>query len=139
MSRTRSSTASRRRRVRLAAIPYGPYVLGGFVTSEPGPASWDDIYALATPKRSFGIVFNTGNALRGDGDGIPGGSITVSAAADAARRLASLSDDEIAERYRAELVDLFPALDGAIAETKIVRWERGLRIRRSAARSSSRP
>jgi protoporphyrinogen oxidase len=110
----------------LAAIPYGPYDHGGFVTSETGPAPWDDIYALATPKRSFGIVFNTGNALRVDGRRDPGGSITVSAAADAARRLASLSDAEIAERYRAELVDLFPALDGAIAETKIVRWERGL-------------
>ena len=110
----------------LAAIPYGPYVLGGFVTSETGPAPWDDIYALATPKRAFGIVFNTGNALRVDGRREPGGSLTVSAAADAARRLANLSDDEIAERYRAELVDLFPALDGAIAETKIVRWERGL-------------
>ena len=47
-------------------------------------------------------------------------------AADAARSLASLSDDEVAERYGAELVDLFPALDGAIVETKIVRWERGL-------------
>ena len=110
----------------LAAIPYGPYVLGGFVTSETGPAPWDDIYALATPKRSFGIVFNTGNALRGAARREPGGSITVSAAADAARRLASLSDDEVADRYREDLVDLFPTLDGAIAETKIVRWERGL-------------
>jgi len=110
----------------LAAIPYGPYVLGGFLTYETRPAPWDDIYALATPKRAFGIVFNTGNALRVDGRREPGGSITVSAAADAARKLASLSDDEVTERFRADLVDLFPALDGAIAETKIVRWERGL-------------
>ncbi len=65
----------------LAAIPYGPYVLGGFLTNETGPAPWDDIYALATPKRSFGIVFNTGNALRIEGRRDPGGSITVSAAA----------------------------------------------------------
>ena len=110
----------------LGAIPYGPYVLGGFLTNETGPAPWDDVYALATPKRSFGIVFNTGNALRVAGRREPGGSMTVSAAADAARRLASLSDDEVAERFRADLVDLFPALDGAIVETKIVRWERGL-------------
>jgi oxygen-dependent protoporphyrinogen oxidase len=52
--------------------------------------------------------------------------MTVSAAADAARSLASLSDDEVAERFRADLVDLFPALDGAIVETKIVRLEHGL-------------
>ena len=105
----------------LAAIPYGPYVLGGFLTDETGPAPWDDIYALATPKRSFGIVFNTGNATRIDGRRDPGGAMTVSAAADDARSLASLSDDEVAGRFRADLVDLFPALDGAIVETKIVR------------------
>lgn len=110
----------------LAAIPYGPYVLGGFLTSETEPAPWDDIYALATPKRSFGIVFNTGNALRGPGPRIPGGSLTVSAAADTARRLADASDDEVAERFRADLLDLFPTLDGTIAETRIVRLERGL-------------
>jgi oxygen-dependent protoporphyrinogen oxidase len=110
----------------LEAIPYGPYILGGFLTSEERPAPWDDVYALATPKRSFGIVFNTGNALRGRGRRLPGGSLTVSAAADTARRLAGLSDDEVAARFRADVLELFPALDGAIEETKIVRLERGL-------------
>ena len=110
----------------LASIPYGPYVLGGFLTNETGPAPWDDIYALATPKRSFGIVFNTGNTTRIDERRDPGGSMTVSAAADAARSLASLTDDEVAERFRTDLVELFPALDGAIVETKIVRLEHGL-------------
>ena len=110
----------------LAAIPYGPYVLGGFLTSETGPAPWDDLYALATPKRSFGMLFNTANVLRVPGRREPGGTLWVSAAANLARALEGLDDDEVSARFRADLLDLFPALDGQIAETKIVRWERGL-------------
>jgi oxygen-dependent protoporphyrinogen oxidase len=109
----------------LAAIPYGPYVVGAFLTSEAGPAPWDDLYALATPKRSFGMLFNTANVLR-VARRDPGGSLMVYAAANLARALDDVSDDEVGERFRADLVELFPALDGAIEETKIVRWERGL-------------
>jgi oxygen-dependent protoporphyrinogen oxidase len=109
----------------LAAIPYGPYVVGAFLTSETGPAPWDDLYALATPKRSFGMLFNTANVLR-VGRRDPGGSLMVYAAANLARALDGLSDDEVVGRFRADLIELFPALDGAVEETKIVRWERGL-------------
>ena len=110
----------------LAAIPYGPYVVGAFLTSEPGPAAWDELYALATPKRSFGMLFNTANVLRGGAPRATGGSLMVYAAADLARQLDGLSDDEVATRFRADLLDLFPALEGAIEETAVVRWERGL-------------
>jgi oxygen-dependent protoporphyrinogen oxidase len=109
----------------LDAIPYGPYVVGSFLTSERGPAPWDDLYALATPKRSFGMLFNTANVLRA-GARDPGGSLMVYAAANLARALDGVSDGDVAERFRADLLDVFPALDGAIAETKIVRWDRGL-------------
>ena len=110
----------------LAAIPYGPYVVGAFLTSEPGPAPWDGLYALATPKRSFGMLFNTANVLRGDGRRRPGGSLMVYAAANLARRLDGLSDAEIAGRFRSDLLELFPSLGGAIAESAIVRWDQGL-------------
>ena len=110
----------------LAAISYGPYVVGAFLTSEPGPAAWDDLYALATPKRSFGMLFNTANVLRGAGQRQPGGSLMVYAAANLARTLEHLDDDEVATVFQHELVDLFPALAGAIEETRIVRWQRGL-------------
>jgi oxygen-dependent protoporphyrinogen oxidase len=109
----------------LAAIPYGPYVVGAFLTSERGPAPWDDLYALATPKRSFGMLFNTANVLRIDRRD-PGGSLMVYAAANLARALDGLDDRDVAERFRVDLLELFPTLDGAIEETKIVRWERGL-------------
>lgn len=110
----------------LSAIPYGPYVVGAFVTSEPGPAAWDDLYALATPKRSFSMLFNTSNVLRVEGSRRPGGTLMVYAAAGFARRLGALTDEEIATRFRDDLEALFPELRGAIAETIIHRWDRGL-------------
>lgn len=110
----------------LEGLTYGPYVVGAFLTSERGPAPWDDLYALATPKRSFGMLFNTANVLRSDGRRAPGGSLMVYAAANLARRLDDLSDADVADRFRSDLLDLFPSLDGAIAESVIVRWERGL-------------
>ena len=72
----------------LAAIPYGPYVVGAFLTNETAPMPWDDLYALATPKRSFSMLFNTANVLRRAGrPRAPGGSLMVYAAAGFARRL----------------------------------------------------
>ena len=111
----------------LAAIPYGPYVLGGFLTNETGTRAVGR-HLRRSQRRSARSESCSTRAMRCGCDGRrePGGSMTVAAAADAARSLAGLSDDEVAERYRADLVDLFPALDGAIVETKIVRWERGL-------------
>jgi oxygen-dependent protoporphyrinogen oxidase len=110
----------------LEAIPYGPYVVGAFLTSERAPMPWDGIYALATPKRSFGMLFNTANVLRTGDARQPGGSLMVYAAADLARRLDGLADDEVAERFLADLHDLYPELRGIVTETVIRRWERGL-------------
>ncbi len=48
----------------LKAIPYGPTVVMAMLTNEQRPMPWDDLYALATPKRSFNMLFNTVNVLR---------------------------------------------------------------------------
>jgi oxygen-dependent protoporphyrinogen oxidase len=109
----------------LGAIRYGPYVVGAFLTRETGPMPWDGLYALATPGRSFGMLFNTVNALR-DGPRQPGGALMVYAAANAARALASLDDDEVAARFRADLEGIYPALRDLVSEVVIQRWERGL-------------
>lgn len=110
----------------LEAIPYGPYVVGAFLTEEREAMPWDGVYALATPHRSFGMLFNTANVLRGDGARHPGGSLMVYAAADLARRLDGLDDEAVAERFRADLYDLYPQARGIVAETVVRRWERGL-------------
>jgi oxygen-dependent protoporphyrinogen oxidase len=110
----------------LARITYGPYVVAAFLTGEDGPMPYDGIYAVATPKRSFNMLFNTANVLRGPGPREPGGSLMVYSGASLAQRLEGRSDDEVRETYLRDLEELFPALRGKVAETAIVRWPRGL-------------
>ena len=123
----------------LAAIPYGPYVVGAILTGEQEPMPWDRIYALATPKRSFSMLFNTANVVHGHGGTRPpGGSLMVYAAAGCARRLAGLDDAAIAERFVADLHDVLPRSRGLVEEVVIQRWERGLPYPR-VGRSSLQP
>ena len=111
----------------LAAIPYGPYIVGAFLTREQGPMPWDGIYALATPKRSFSMLFNTANVLRKPRTArAPGGSLMVYAAAGFARRLVGLDDDAVRDRFLCDLYELYPRARGLVAEAVIHRWERGL-------------
>jgi len=88
---------------------------------------WDNLYALATPKRSFSMLFNTANVLRTPGRPRgPNGSLMVYAAAGFARRLAGLDDAAVADRFRADLTELYPEVRGIIEEIVVQRWERGL-------------
>ncbi len=111
----------------LEAIPYGPYVVGAFLTGERSAMPWDDLYALATPKRSFSMLFNTANVLRTPGGPRrPGGSLMVYAAAGFARRLADLDDEAVAGRFSEDLVSLYPEARDVVADVVVRRWERGL-------------
>ncbi len=111
----------------LAAIPYGPYVVAAFLTKETDAVPWDDLYALATPKRSFSMLFNTTNARRvGETTRAPGGSFMVYAAAAFARRLDGLTDDAVRNAFLADLYAVLPATRGLVEEVVIKRWERGL-------------
>jgi oxygen-dependent protoporphyrinogen oxidase len=120
----------------LAAIPYGPYVVGAFLTRETGPMPWDDLYALATPKRSFSMLFNTSNVLRQAGaPRTIGGSFMVYAAAGFARRLDSLDEEAVRALFLADLYAVLPATRGIVEEVVIKRWQKGLpfpRVGRSA-------
>jgi oxygen-dependent protoporphyrinogen oxidase len=111
----------------LEQIPYGPYVVMALLTGEKGPARWDDVYAIATPKRSFNMVFNHANVLRaGGGAREPGGSLMVYAGASRARQLLDEDDEDVVQTYLSDLYDLFPELDGIVEETVVQRWERAL-------------
>jgi protoporphyrinogen/coproporphyrinogen III oxidase len=110
----------------LASVRYGPYVVGAFLTGETGPMPWDGLYALATPNRSFSMLFNTANVLRGAEPRAAGGSLMVYAAADGARALAELGDAGVRERFLADLHELYPQSRGIVREVAIQRWERGL-------------
>ena len=80
----------------LNAIPYGPTVVMAMLTNETRPMPWDDLYALATPKRAFNMLFNTVNVLRPrSAVRAPGGSLMVYRAGHAA-----LDDVRAARRRR---------------------------------------
>ncbi|MDX6476151.1 MAG: hypothetical protein QOH95_1662 [Gaiellaceae bacterium] len=110
----------------LAAMRYGPYVVGAFLTGETRPMPWDRLYALATPGRSFGMLFNTANVLGAREGRRQGGSLMVYAAAGAARALADLDDDEVRARFLADLHSLYPEARAVVSEVAIQRWQRGL-------------
>ncbi len=104
----------------LASVRYGPYVVGAFLVDEGTPLPWAGLYALATPGRSFSMLFNTANVLR------RGGSLMVYAAAGGARALDSLDDEEVRVRFLADLEALFPGTRELVREAVVHRWERGL-------------
>jgi oxygen-dependent protoporphyrinogen oxidase len=88
---------------------------------------WDGIYALATPQRSFSMLFNTANVLRRPGrPREAGGSLMVYAAADLARALRQQDDAEIERSFRDDLFAIYPDARRVLREVVIHRWERGL-------------
>jgi oxygen-dependent protoporphyrinogen oxidase len=110
----------------LGEIAYGPYVVGALLTNETAPMPYDGIYAVATPKRSFNMMFNTANVLRSGDHREPGGTLMVYSAAGLADALRDRSDDEVAGKYVDDLGAIFPEIPKHVHEVRIKRWERGL-------------
>jgi oxygen-dependent protoporphyrinogen oxidase len=111
----------------LESIPYGPTVVMGITTSESGPMPWDGIYALATPKRAFSMLFNMANVLRSrDAEREPGGSLMVYRSGHAALELFERSDEEIERAFLDDLFAVYPQLEGLVAETLLLRMPRML-------------
>lgn len=110
----------------LGRIAYGPYVVGAFLTDEPGPMPYDHIYALATPKRSFNMLFNTACVTRTGGGRTPGGTLMVYSAASLAEALADRDDDEVARIYSDDVGEIFREVGSHIREVQIRRWPHGL-------------
>lgn len=110
----------------LDQVKYGPYVVGAFLTGETGPMPWDPLYALATPRKTFSMMFNVTNVRRNNETRrAPGGSLMVYAAANQARALANISDEEAGARFRQDLADIYPETKDVITETVIHRWSHG--------------
>src|SRR5262245_33362924 len=110
----------------LAWIPYGPFIVGAFLTEETGPMPWDHIYAIAVVDKSFNMLFNHANPLRTADKREPGGSLMVYAGGDLGKRLLPLSDDEIRAIFLEDLHDVLPATRGIVREMLIQRWEHAI-------------
>lgn len=102
----------------LAEIVYGRYVLAAFLVEEDGAAPWNDVYAIATPGRSFNMLFNMSNVLG------RGGSLMAYSGASLAGPLWDLDDEEVRTRYLTDLGEVLPGV--RVTETVIHRWEHGL-------------
>jgi oxygen-dependent protoporphyrinogen oxidase len=110
----------------LGRVAYGPYVVGALLTDEPGRMPYDGIYAVATPKTSFNMLFNTANVTRGPGAREPGGTLMVYSAAGLADALWDRNDEEVARIYADDIARIFPAVAGHVREVRIRRWPHGL-------------
>jgi oxygen-dependent protoporphyrinogen oxidase len=111
----------------LEAIPYGPTVVMAVLTDEQGPMPWDGIYALATPKRSFNMLFNIANVAHArPGHPRSGGSLMMYRSAHGALPLLELPDDEVERAFLFDLYDVFPQARGHVRETQLLKLPRML-------------
>jgi oxygen-dependent protoporphyrinogen oxidase len=114
-------------RAALEGIPYGSTVVMGMLTGERGPMPWDGLYALATPRRSFSMLFNVANALRPrEVERADGGSLMVYRSAHAADELFERSDAEIEQLFLDDLAAVYPEAKGIVRETLLLRLPRVL-------------
>lgn len=105
-------------------ITYGRYVVVGFFTDEVGPHSWDGYFAISSPQLSFQAVFNHAAALRTGSDRKPGGALACFAGGGKADELLDLPDEEIVERFTADLLGLLPELEGKLGQGILRRHRR---------------
>lgn len=111
----------------LEGIPYGPTVVMGMLTAEQGAMPWDGLYALATPRRSFSMLFNMANVLRSPAEQRPGGgSLMVYRSGHAALDLMEQSDAEIERAFVSDLESIYPQARGIVRETLVLRLPRML-------------
>jgi protoporphyrinogen/coproporphyrinogen III oxidase len=111
----------------LDAIRYGPFVVGGIVTSETRPMPWDGVYSVLVADKSFNMLFNHASWRRDPaGPREPGGALMVYGGAGRARRLLERTDDEIAATLADDLADLYPEAKGVVSEVLVQRWERAI-------------
>lgn len=108
----------------LRNVRYGPFPTMGVITDETEPMPWDDLYAITTPDACFDMMFNHANPLRG-GKRKRGGSLMVYAGGKPAAELMKLSEDEIRDRYLADMFKVYPQLRFIIKETKVQKWSPG--------------
>lgn len=109
----------------LGQIKYGPHVSSAFLTDETGPRPWDDIYAIAAPKRSFAIALNHASIVRGsETTRQPGGSFMTFSPASLGRALLDKTDEEITATHLRDLEQVlgYKGFSDSVVEARSERW-----------------
>jgi oxygen-dependent protoporphyrinogen oxidase len=110
----------------LSEVKYGTHVSAAFLTNETGPQVWDNAYAIATPKRSFNVLLNMSNIVRGyERERQPGSSLMTFSPAGLGRRLLEVDDAGIIETYLNDLDDILPGFSEKVVEAQVHRWPTG--------------
>jgi len=111
----------------LTSIPYGPTVVMAMLTNETRAMPWDDLYALATPKRAFSMLFNTVNVLRPRSPvREPGGSLMVYRSGHAAIPMFEQPDEVVEQAFLDDLYAIYPEAHGIVTETILLKLPRML-------------
>jgi oxygen-dependent protoporphyrinogen oxidase len=108
----------------LNAIRYGAFLTMAIRTTEAGPMPWDGTYAIATPGRSFSVLFNQAASLR-TGPRQPGGSLMLFRGARGAASLLEKTDAQIETLFLDDLYTEFPEARGIIDTAIVQRWPAG--------------
>jgi oxygen-dependent protoporphyrinogen oxidase len=88
---------------------------------------WDGLYALATPKRSFNMLFNTVNVLRPRSPArTPGGSLMVYRAGHAALSMFDQPAAVVEQAFLDDLYAIYPEARGIVSETILLKLPRML-------------
>ncbi|GAA0528445.1 oxidoreductase [Saccharopolyspora subtropica] len=110
----------------LRQIRYGPHVSSAFLTDETSARPWDDVYAIAAPKRSFAIALNQASIVRGsESVRRPGGSFMTFSPASLGRALLDKSDEEVVNTHLSDLEQVlgYPGFADTVVEAEAERWE----------------
>lgn len=109
----------------LSQIKYGPHVSTAFLTNETTARPWDDIYAIAAPKRSFAIALNQASIVRGtESARKPGGSFMTFSPASLGRALLDKSDEEVIQTHLADLDQVLGhGFADSVVEAETDRWK----------------
>lgn len=108
----------------LAQIKYGPHVSTAFLTDENEAKPWDDIYAIAAPKRSFAIALNQASIVRGtESVRRSGGSFMTFSPAGLGRALLEKPEEEVIQTHLADLDQVLGhGFADSVVEAQIDRW-----------------
>ncbi|HUZ84140.1 MAG TPA: FAD-dependent oxidoreductase, partial [Gaiellales bacterium] len=92
-----------------------------------GPMPWDGTYALATPQRSFNMLFNVANLLHArPGHVRTGGSLMMYRSGHGAVPLLELPDAAVEQMFLDDLYAIHPAARGSVVETQLLKLPRML-------------
>ncbi|MFF0945243.1 flavin monoamine oxidase family protein [Kocuria sp. CPCC 205300] len=108
----------------LGRIKYGPHVTTAFLTDETDAKPWDDIYAIAAPKRSFAIALNQASIVRGaESVRRPGGSFMTFSPASLGRALLEKTEEEVIQTHLADLDQVLGhGFADSVVEAQTDRW-----------------